>query len=282
MAKVHLSRMTAAVSMFGMVGDAAGNLHALRENSLIVALLILVLGFVLGIGFTCLLLVVHFSRKAQLALREPRWKHEGLPRERRFQHIFPAPSRWLAIKSSHPHVVQAALGLHKPTPCSWEEGLTVAHEQKLFISPPLAGWILVMGSRLPEPADDVDRCFRFILELSRKLGHVQFFSTNRAVNHHAWVQAHYGQVQRAYAWAGKTLWNQGRVTQAEIDLRLKCFDYAEATPRIHFAHSDPAFLNTERVPLLAARWSVDPNAIDARMLKESQGIAGELARPRTR
>jgi len=274
--------MTAVVSMFGMAGDAVGSLHALRENSLIVALLILVLGFALGIGFTCLFLVVHFSRKAQLAVREPRWKPE-LTRERRFApQIFPAPSRWLAIKSGHPHVVQAALGLHKPTPCSWEEGLTVAHEQKLFISPPLAGWILVMGSRLPEPADDVDKCFRFILDLSRKLGHVQFFSTNRAVNHHAWVQAHYGHVQRAYAWAGKTLWNQGRVTQAERDLRLKCFDYAEATPRIHFAHSDPTFLNTERVPLLAARWSVDPNAIDARMLKESQGIAGELFRPRTR
>ena len=269
--------------MLGMIGDAAGSLHALRENSLIVALLILVLGFVLGIGFTCLFLVVHFSRKAQLTVSQPRWKHDELSRERKFsQCIFPAPSRWLAIKSTHPQVVQAALGLHKPTPCSWEEGLTIAQDQKLFISPPLAGWILVMGSRLPEPADDVDKCFRFIVELSRKLGQVQFFSANRAVNHHAWVQAHYGHVQRAYAWAGKTLWNQGRVTQAEIDLRLKCFDYAEAAPRIHFAHSDPACLNTERVPLLAARWSVDPNAIDARMLKESQGIAGELSRSRTR
>jgi hypothetical protein len=280
--RVHSIQMTVAVSMFGMLGDAAGSLPALRDNSLIVALLILVLGFVLGIGFTCLLLVVHFSRKAQLAIREPHWKHD-YSRDRKFpHHIFQAPNRWLAIKSNHPHVVQAALGLHKPMPCTWEEGLTVAHEQKLFISPPLGGWILVMGSRLPEPADDVDKCFRFILDLSRKLGHVQYFSTNRAVNHHAWVQAYHGQVQRAYAWAGKTLWNQGRVTQAELDLRLKCFDYGEAVPRVHFAHSDPTFLNAERVPLLAARWSVDPNAIDARMLKESQGIAGELSRSRTR
>src|SRR6185503_20162467 len=148
------------------------------------------------------------------------------------------------------HLVQMALELHKPTPCSWEEGMTVAHEQKLFISPPVEGWILVMGSRLPEPADDVDQCFRFIVALSRKLGHVQFFSVNRAVNHHAWVLADHGHVLRAYAWAGKTLWNQGRITKAELDLRLKCYDYTEAVERGQFSQSDPAFANTERVPLL--------------------------------
>ena len=46
-------------------------------------------------------------------------------------------------------------------------------------------------------------------ELSRKIGQVQFFSVNRAVNHHAWVQAEAGVIQRAYAWAGRTFWNQG-------------------------------------------------------------------------
>jgi hypothetical protein len=64
----------------------------------------------------------------------------------------------------------------------------------------------------------VDKCFRFVLDLSRKLGHVQYYSIHRAVNHHAWVQAEHGVVQRAYAWSGRTLWNQGRVTRAEIEL----------------------------------------------------------------
>jgi hypothetical protein len=277
-----LSNVTAHVSILAMLEDAAGALSAWRDNDLMTGLLILVLGMALGIGLVCLLLVVHFLHTARRANRQGLRNRDPFACERRFHAlIFAAPSRWLAIKSAHPHVVQAALRLHKPTPCSWEEGLTVAHEQKLFISPPVAGWILVIGSRLPEPAEDVDKCFCFILDLSRKLGHVQFFSLNRAVNHHAWVQAEHGHVQRAYAWAGRTLWNQGKMTRAEIDLGLKCFDYAEALEQVHFAQPDAASLNTERVALLAARWSVDPAAIDARALKESHGIAGELSRSKT-
>jgi hypothetical protein len=206
---------------------------------------------------------------------------EFIQRERRFHSaVLSVPSRWLAIKSANPHLVQAALGLNNPTPCSWEEGLSIVHEHKLFISPPVGGWILVMGSNLPEVGEDVDKCFRFILDLSRKLGQVQFFSINRAVNHHAWAHADQGTVLRAYAWAGRTLWNQGKLTRAEIDLGLKCYHYGEGEDRIDFGNVDPAAVNTERVSLLASRWSLDPTSIDARLLKENQGIAGRLSRSR--
>src|SRR5580765_7560098 len=84
------------------------------------------------------------------------------------------PTSWLAIKSRNLVAVQSALGLHHVKPCSLLEGL--AGHEKLFIAPPLKGWILVFGSGLPDPADDVDLCFRFIVNLSRKLGAVQFFS----------------------------------------------------------------------------------------------------------
>jgi hypothetical protein len=230
----------------------------------------------------CLLQVAHFMRKDRFATRRlPR--HSEFLRERRAHSgTFGVPTRWLAIKSGNPQMVQAALGLANPMPCSWEEGMTATHEQKLFISPPVNGWILVMGSNLPEPGDDVDKCFRFLLDLSRKLGEVQFFSVNRAVNHHAWVQVEEGAVQRAYAWCGRTLWNQGRATRAEQDLGLKCYSYGEGEDRIEFGRVDPAAINTERVPLLASRWSIDPTAIDARMLRENQGIAGKLSRSRAR
>ena len=108
------------------------------------------------------------------------------------------------------------------------------NEKKLFISPPVDGWILVIGSALPDPAADVDACFRFVMELSRKLGHVQFFSANRVLSHHAWVQVEAGRVRRAYAWAGTTLWKQGLKTTAEADLGLKCFDYFETAERTSF------------------------------------------------
>ncbi len=271
--------MTATVSMTALLGEVVGGISGLKDSDLIAALLILVLGIALGIGVTCLLMVVHFLRKGRVINRPASRKVELLARERRFHTpIFHLPTRWLAIRSGNLQTVQAALGLNNPTPCSWEEGLSAAHEQKLFISPSIHGWILVVGSNLPEPSDDVDRCFRFILELSRKLGHVQFFSLNRAVNHHAWVNAEHGTVLRAYAWAGKPLWNQGTLTRAEIELGMKCYGYGEGEERIDFGRPDPAALNTERLPLLASRWSLDPTSIDARMLKENHGISGQLSR----
>ena len=273
--------MTATVSMSAtmLATAAAGSLSALRDNDIIAFLLILVLGIALGIGITCLLVVVNFLRRGRDPVRRPLRRRELPHPERRYTSaMLNVPSRWLAIKSGNPQLVQAALGLHNPTPCSWEEGLTVSNEQKLFISPPVGGWILVMGSNLPEPGEDVDKCYHFILELSRKLGQVQFFSINRVVNHHTWVQAEQGVVVRAYSWASKVIWNQGRMTRPELDLSLKCYGYGEGEDRIDFGKVDPAVVNTERVPLLASRWSLDPTSIDARMLKENPGISGQLSR----
>jgi hypothetical protein len=109
-----------------------------------------------------------------------------------------------------------------------------------------------------------------------KLGHVQFFSMNRSLNHHAWAKATHGEILRAYAWAGQTLWNQGAVTPSEQELQFKCFDYAEPMHKISLSDPNPFITNTEKVPALAARWSIDPAAIAPRTLRESHGIAGEF------
>jgi hypothetical protein len=124
----------------------------------------------------------------------------------------------------------------------------------------------------------VDATFRFLTALSRKLGHVQFFTANRVLGHHAWARLEAGRVVRAYAWAGKTLWNQGIKTRAELELSLKCFRYFETPDRPSYGQPDVIAMNTEKVPLLAARWSLDPAAIDERLFEQSRGIAGELPR----
>lgn len=190
--------------------------------------------------------------------------------------VFRRPACWLAVKSRSLAAVQAALGLRHTKPCSWVEGLT--GDEKLFIAPPVKGWILVVGSGLPEPSEDVDVCFRFLMELSRKLGQVQFFCANRVVHHHAWVRLDGGKVVRAYAWGGRTLWRQGKLTAAEQQLDLKCYDYTEPPERTSFGQPDLMALNVEKVPLLAARWSLDPARIDARFLQSERGVAGEPSR----
>jgi len=187
---------------------------------------------------------------------------------------FDLPARWLSVKSTNPAAVQAALGLNHPTPCSLEEGLAVAHDDKLFISPPIGGWVLVVGSGLPDPAEDVDHCYRFLTQVSRKVGHVQFFSSSRVLNYHSWALLEKGRIFRAYSWAGETVWNQGPVTAAERELDVACFDYG-AEINVFTARESLAG-NCEKVSLLAARWGVDPSLLSSASWR-GRGIVGELS-----
>lgn len=186
------------------------------------------------------------------------------------------PGRWLAVQTDNPHAVRAALRLHNAARCSIEDGLHEARESRLFISPPVDGWVLVFGARLPDPAEDVDACFHFLSAVSRKLGHVQFFSAHRALGHHAWARLEAGRVRRAYAWAGQTLWNQGLPTAAEVSLGLRCAAYGEDGGD-DFLPGESSAWNTERVPQLAARWSLDPALLDERLSRSDFGIAGDSA-----
>jgi hypothetical protein len=188
------------------------------------------------------------------------------------------PNCWLAIQHRDLLAVQSALALHNPKPCSWSEGLSGDGERKLFVSPPVAGWILVMGPALPDPGDDVDVCFRFLLELSRKVGQVQFFNANVMLNEHAWVLADSGRILRGYAWAGKTLWNQGSQSPAEKELGMRCYDYTEMADAMQFSLAEPGLNNADKVHLLAARWSVDPDTIDDRLIEQELGIVGQPMR----
>lgn len=185
------------------------------------------------------------------------------------------PTTWLAVRSRNVHAVQVALGLNNVQPCTWLEGLS--GEEKLFIAPPVRGWVLIIGSGLPDPADDVDVCFRFLTNLSQKLGHVQFFKANRVLGHHAWVRLEGGRVIRGYAWAGKTLWNQGMPTRAESEFGMKCFEYFESSDET-FEDSEIAATNVEKVSTLAGRWSLDPATVDENLFEHVYGIAGEPPR----
>jgi hypothetical protein len=238
----------------------------------------------LAIVMLATVLALIFVRRKHAPERRARAKSEVIvPPSRGYQpSIFEHSCRWIAVKKNQVKTVQLALDLHNPVPCSWDEGTSRLADRKLFISPPVRGWILVIGQGLPDPSEDVDRCFHFITRLSRALGHVQFFNTHRALNHHAWVRAEGGRIRRAYAWAGETLWNQGPLTQAEHDLGLKCFDYGERPAVIDVSPNEPQPSNAEKVMQLAARWSLDPSTVEERMLHMGLGVAGELTHSRRR
>lgn len=255
-------------------------LRVTTAGDLIPLLLLLLFGAAFGAGMAL------FSLVRWLRRRERGWGDftssvESAPPENAFtvsplRAFWRRPTCWLAIRSRNLDVVQSALGLDNPKPCSWTEGLS--SDRRLFVSPPLQGWILVMGSGLPDPSDDVDACFRFLMELSRRVGHVQLFKADATLMHHAWARVEAGRVVRAYGWAGGTVWNQGMKTHAESELGLKCFGYGEGPRPADWSFNELISANVEKVPLLAARWSLNPSDIDARVMERSRGVTGWPAR----
>ena len=155
-------------------------------------------------------------------------------------------------------------------------------ENSLLISPPIQGWVLVVGNGLPDPAEDADKCFHFLRKMSGTLGHVQFFSVHPALSHHAWVRLENGNVRRAYAWADETVWNQGDLTRAEVELGLKCFGYGEAASSDTISLGDLLHANAEKINLLAAKWSLDPASINGTPAASGEGVVGDLVHSRRR
>lgn len=232
------------------------------------AVLVLLLMHMLALAFACVFCIGIISRRRIRTLEEQS-RRRVLPIPSHI--IFPQrPACWLAIRAASPQGVQAALGLSHSAPCSWSEGMTGEHQ--FFISPRVNGWVIVTGVGIPTPDVDVDECFRFLLSLSRKLGHVQFFHAEKFLLHHAWARLDDGCVTRAYAWAGETVWNQGIRTIPEKELGLSSFDYGENCP------ANAASANVEKVSQLAARWNFDPATVDERLLSQAVGVAGEVTR----
>jgi hypothetical protein len=78
-------------------------------------------------------------------------------------------------------------------------------------------------------------------------------------------------------WAGETLWNEGEMTAAERDMGLRCFEYGEQPSVFPFSAREAHFANAEKVPLLAARWSLDPSAIQQLGYHPHSGISGDFS-----
>ena len=231
----------------------------------------IILGLFLGIllvGGIFWTLARRELRETQMRMPETSW--QPLPE-------LNLPTQWLAVRSNNVAAVQQALGLANTHSCSWAEGFSVSDGQRLFIAPPMQGWILVVGPALPVPNNDIDQCFHFITQLSQQLGHVQYFSSNRVLGHHAWVRTQTGRVERAYAWAGETLWNQGMLSEDEESLDMICHPYGETIVELDYRELDRLTDNTEKVRHLAARWSLDPASLTGKTHTVERGISGEIA-----
>ena len=227
---------------------------------------------------------------------------------------------WFALKASDPAAVIDALELGEAMPANWASGLAAAcpieyssnNDRWVFVSPPLSGWVLVVGSWLPFPTaetqHDIGRKFyaAFALLMAR-FDDVQFFGSHRVSDYSAWARAVEGEPTRIFAYSdGQVLENFGDQTSDEAKLGLpnltglspsdadeKLFGIAEeqdaeeerlvasglsrddAQARVR-PNGRSVFPDESDVIELAALWSIDPTQLEDQGYPEGLGLVVRL------
>ncbi len=146
-------------------------------------------------------------------------------------------SSWFAVKTQEPKRVAETLGLADLQRANWASGITAAYSfnnkpngnKYVFISPPVSGWVLVVGLALPYPDRrtqgrnaDIDRRFSEMFgALVARFDEVQHFGSYRVVGFEAWARAKGGKIERSFCYAdGEVYDNTGVQTSVEKLLKF--------------------------------------------------------------
>ncbi len=169
---------------------------------------------------------------------------------------FPVPfgykCNWLCVKSDSPIDVIRKLGLKNFEPSNWDKGIEMAYNGYRFISPVLNGYVLVVnyGMALLTLAPEL------LDESAKKFPELQYFSTHRVSEYHAWVKYVDGEMVRGYGWCGcdgEVLLNKGALTPEEERLGFLnvITSSADDPEKVQLPTED-------HVLEIAAAWGIDP------------------------
>jgi hypothetical protein len=192
---------------------------------------------------------------------------------------------WLAVADQSPSRVIELLPVHDAKAIDWSDGILAAYRGRVFVSPPVEGWSLVVSAALPWFGNykAADTLTEWIIGVSRRLDTVvQYFMTHRGTEYHAWCWAERGQVIRAHGWSGETgetVADVGASTKAEDELGIQFFDERSshvANNEDYWARKDLAFPDEEYVMRLAEKWSVNPTVLGDSYPELGQGWLGRL------
>ncbi|MES2887182.1 MAG: hypothetical protein V4739_04135 [Pseudomonadota bacterium] len=177
---------------------------------------------------------------------------------------------WLALRTVDSEAVVRALALTHVTASNWASGLALARHNlgAVFVTPPVDGWTLVVGS-LPYPGGTVqtDDATRLLRRLSAQFESVQYFAAQADIHWQAWARLDHGHRVRAFSSIGAghhPIWDHGSATLEEQALAMN--GQAVALP-CHMGC---------QVLALARAWSVDPRQLCAQVAKRSTGFVGLL------
>lgn len=189
---------------------------------------------------------------------------------------------WLAIQASNSQDVIASLSLDHLQPANWHTGFVAAYNGHAFITPPVDGWVFVVSRKLPELCYDpaANEGTSLLPSLSEKFGDVQFFSTHRVSESHAWARFKDGAEVRAFAYCDGPLVDRGDKTPGEVELGYNYFDTEspEAESDSYWEREDLCYPDEEHVMEIAGKWSINPITLESKDLPVGVGWIGNLRR----
>ncbi len=229
---------------------------------------------------------------------------------------------WFAVRSDDAALVARVLGLEAVQVANWTTGLKAActsdpysdsPRRRVFVTPPLAGWVLVVGASLPYPVqadgsnaelEQIARRFdALMLRLASNFDEVQHFASHRVSSFVTWTRRT-ERTYRSFTYGdGGVYINRGAQTKAERELGLSDLtgmDLGTATEALSNRLAEEqmqtdalqesgmslteamhrvgrnAMPSETHVTDLAGRWSIDPTRIEDRFHEKSTGLLGVL------
>lgn len=176
---------------------------------------------------------------------------------------------WFAIHGTDIPATARALGLTPPAPSTAEPAIAAASDGngKVFISPAIRGWTLIMSSDFLDLAGESSAPFLDVLRrVSAELDtEAQFFATYRVSDAYLWARARRGDIVRAFFnYQGEQMTDIGAPTTEEIRLGYRFFDgnSADASMARYWERKDLTFVDEDHVLQIAGLWSIDPRDLD--------------------
>ncbi|MCX2525496.1 hypothetical protein [Larsenimonas rhizosphaerae] len=201
---------------------------------------------------------------------------------------------WFAIKSDQSKKVADLFEIQNQKPSNWASGLSCSFQNKIFVSPPINGWIFVVSQSLPfigDPliptAEDMIQRYSHIAD---NFENVQFFGSHRVVDAAVYAWAVNGKWQRIFSISeGEVHSNYGLYSEPERQLNilnLSELSCRAATDRITKAFEEyeeseslindmPIVVEETYILELAGLLSINPIKLDKTHEPLGVGIIGE-------
>ncbi len=190
---------------------------------------------------------------------------------------------WIAVRANNKDKIAQILELENVRPANWNSGIREAYGSKVFITPQIGDWTLIVGYGLMVGAavtesDESNWHKNQINKLSKVFGEAQFFATHRVTEYHTWGKSIDGEIKRYYSYLGEKGENElieGIPTPIEDKFNLINTFSEEANDEKYWEREDIVIPDEDLVMKIASGWSVDPTWLEERTdIKYELGLLG--------